>query len=208
MEASGKTATAGSGTSTRRSEETKQRLFEAATAEFTSHGIAGARIDRIAHAAGVNKQRIYAYFGNKRQLFETVVGRHVTRFLTEVAFDAHDLPAYAAASFDFFTAHPEIVHLGAWHALEPGESDHPIAIIERAIAQRTRAVARAQADGSVAPDIPARELLALVNAIARSWAVATPERNPRGRPGPRAVERRRAAVVEATMRLVAPGDRS
>ena len=99
-----------------------ENAFDAATAEFTSHGIAGARIDRIAHAAGVNKERIYAYFGNKRQLFETVVGEHVTRFLTEVPFDAHDLPAYAAASFDFFTAHPEIVHLGAWHALEPGET--------------------------------------------------------------------------------------
>jgi AcrR family transcriptional regulator len=191
----------------RRPEETKRRLFESATAEFTSHGIAGARIDRIASAAGVNKERIYAYFGNKRQLFETVVGEHVARFLGEVAFDAHDLPGYAAASFDFFTAHPEIVHLGAWHALEPGESEHPIAIIERAIAQRTRAVAHAQADGAVTREIPARELLALVNAIATSWEVATPERNPRGRVGPRTVARRRAAVVEATTRLVTPAGR-
>jgi AcrR family transcriptional regulator len=188
----------------RRSEDTKRRLFDAATAEFTNHGIAGARIDRIASAAGVNKQRIYAYFGNKRQLFETVVSEHVTRFLTEVPFDAHALPAYAAASFDFFTAHPEIVKLGSWHSLEPGEAEHRIELIEQAIRRRTRTIARAQEEGAVTRAIPAGELLALVYSIAATWAVATPERNPRGRVTRRTVNRRRAAVLEAAERLVSP----
>src|SRR5438270_4387530 len=115
------------------SEETKRRLFQAATDEFTTHGIAGARIDRIAQAAGANKQLIYAYFGSKQELFEAVVSEHVTRFLAEVPLDATRLPEFGVAAYDFFLAHPEIVRLGSWHALELEESEHRIEVIERAI---------------------------------------------------------------------------
>jgi AcrR family transcriptional regulator len=189
---------------TRHPEDTKRRIFEAATAEFTTHGIAGARIDRIAAAAGVNKERIYAYFGNKRALFETVVSEHLCRFLVEIPFDARRLPEHAAAVFDFFTSHPEIVQLGSWHSLEPGEAEHPIPTIERALAERTRLIARAQAEGAVTRAIPAGELLALVQAIVTAWAVATPERNPRGKAAARTLRVRRAAVIEATRRLTEP----
>ena len=54
---------------TRDAEATKARIFEAATAEFAAHGIAGARVDRIAQNAKANKQLIYAYFGDKQKLF-------------------------------------------------------------------------------------------------------------------------------------------
>jgi AcrR family transcriptional regulator len=57
----------------RDSAATKERLLEAATAEFAAHGIAGARVDRIAAAARANKQLIYAYFGSKEQLFDAVL---------------------------------------------------------------------------------------------------------------------------------------
>jgi AcrR family transcriptional regulator len=187
----------------RDSEDTRRRIFDAASAEFTMHGIAGARIDRIAAAAGANKQLIYAYYGNKRQLFEAVVSEHVARVLRDVPFEAADLPAHAAALFEFYCDHPEIAQLGAWHALEPGEADHPIPLIARAITGRTRAVARAQTEGLVDASIRAGDLFALVNSIARTWAVATPEF------GRRAVDRRtraarRAAVTEAVRRLTSP----
>ena len=61
----------------RDSTATKARLLEAATEEFAAHGIAGARVDRIAAAANANKQLIYAYFGSKDQLFDAVL---TTRF--------------------------------------------------------------------------------------------------------------------------------
>lgn len=190
---------------TRDSDDTKRRLFEAATAEFATHGIAGARIDRIAAAAGANKQLIYAYFGNKRQLFEGVVSEQVNRFLAAVPFDAGDLPAYAAAAFDFYLAHPEMVQLGFWHSLEPGEAEHRIPVIEAAIKERTRRIAQAQKDGRVNAGIPASDLLALIGSIAVSWTVATPERKPRRRSDHRLSSARRKAVFEATRRLVAPG---
>ncbi|HEX4526204.1 MAG TPA: TetR family transcriptional regulator [Gaiellaceae bacterium] len=191
----------------RDSQDTKRRIFEAATAEFTAHGIAGARVDRIAAAANANKQLIYAYFGSKRKLFEAVVAEHVTRLMEAVPFDAADLPAWAGDIFDFFVAHPEIPQLSAWHSLEPGESEHRIPIIEDAIALRTRQIRRAQAAGFVDPSLGPAELFALVNAIVRTWAVAPPERNPRRGPDARVLKRRRAAVMEATRRLAVPDDR-
>jgi AcrR family transcriptional regulator len=44
-------------------ESTKTKFLDPAFAEFVEHGLAGARVDRIATTAGANKQAIYAYFG-------------------------------------------------------------------------------------------------------------------------------------------------
>jgi len=57
---------------TAKGSETRQRIFDAAVTEFAENGYAGARIDRIAEIAGVNKQRIYAYFTDKDGLFVEV----------------------------------------------------------------------------------------------------------------------------------------
>jgi AcrR family transcriptional regulator len=184
---------------------TKRRIFDAATAEFASRGVAGARIDRIAAAASANKQLIYAYFGSKQELFDAVVSEHVTRFLAEVPLDATRLPEFGVAAYDFFLAHPEIVRLGSWHALELEESEHRIAVIERAIRDHKRAIARAQAEGLIDATIGAAELLALVISIAQTWAIAAPERDP-GADSPRVRARQRAGVLEACRRLVVPAD--
>src|ERR1043165_1243014 len=160
----------------RDSEENKPRLFQEATDQFTTHGIAGARIDRIAETACANKQLIYAYFGNKRELYAAVVSEHVTRFLEEVPFDVADLPGHAVAMFDFYVEHPEIAQLGTWHALEPGEADHPIPAIAQAVRKRTRELARAQSAGVVSSRVPAADLLGLIHSITRHWGGATADR--------------------------------
>src|SRR3546814_19320042 len=48
------------------------RILEAATQEFSRHGLGGARIDRIAKAAGANKRMIYYHVGNKEDLYLAV----------------------------------------------------------------------------------------------------------------------------------------
>jgi AcrR family transcriptional regulator len=53
--------------------ETRRAILEAATAEFSRHGLAGSRVDRIAAEAGCSKERLYANFGDKRSLFTTVL---------------------------------------------------------------------------------------------------------------------------------------
>jgi len=54
---------------TRDAERTRQTILEAATAEFASLGLGGARMDRIAERAKVDKRLIYYYFNNKDDLF-------------------------------------------------------------------------------------------------------------------------------------------
>lgn len=51
---------------------TRQAVLEAARAVFAEVGYDGARVDEIAERSGSNKQRIYAYFGSKENLFAAV----------------------------------------------------------------------------------------------------------------------------------------
>src|ERR1700733_281390 len=102
----------------RDADRTRKRLLAAATDEFAALGIAGARIDRIAAAAGCNKAMIYAYFGNKDQLFEASFAAHVAGFLEQVPFDVADLPGYAGRLFDYFEDHPAALRLSIWYRLE------------------------------------------------------------------------------------------
>src|SRR5258706_12564888 len=90
----------------RNAEDTKKRILAAATEEFTEHGIAGARVDRIAAAAHSNKAMLYAYFGNKEQLFEAVFAQMVTAATDAVPFDAPDLPGYPVARFQPYRTDP------------------------------------------------------------------------------------------------------
>ena len=54
-------------------QRTRQRILDAATAEFAQHGLGGARVDRIAAGAGANKRMLYYYFGSKQDLFLAVL---------------------------------------------------------------------------------------------------------------------------------------
>jgi AcrR family transcriptional regulator len=54
-------------------QDRKSRLLDAAILEFSRRGMAGARIDSIARAAGANKQLLYHYFGDKAQLEREVI---------------------------------------------------------------------------------------------------------------------------------------
>jgi AcrR family transcriptional regulator len=49
------------------------RILEAAKQEFAAHGLAGARVDRIATKAGANKRMLYYHVGKKDELYLTVL---------------------------------------------------------------------------------------------------------------------------------------
>ena len=57
----------------RHAEQTKQAILRAAIDEFAHETVAGARIDEIARAAGVNKALLYYYFHDKEQLYGAVL---------------------------------------------------------------------------------------------------------------------------------------
>jgi TetR/AcrR family transcriptional regulator len=50
-------------------EQTKAAILQAALVEFANMGVAGARTDAIAKAAGVNKALLYYYFKDKETLY-------------------------------------------------------------------------------------------------------------------------------------------
>ncbi|WP_030240424.1 TetR family transcriptional regulator [Streptomyces sp. NRRL S-350] len=104
---------------------TKERILAAATAEFAAHGVAGARVDRIAAQAEANKRAIYDYFGDKRRLFAAVLERLMADLAQAVPPGDEDLPAYAERLFDYHRAHPEALRLLMWEALELGDQPVP-----------------------------------------------------------------------------------
>jgi AcrR family transcriptional regulator len=51
----------------------RRRILEAAKQEFAAHGLAGARVDRIAAKAGANKRMLYYHVGKKDDLYLAVL---------------------------------------------------------------------------------------------------------------------------------------
>ncbi|MBX5464074.1 MAG: TetR/AcrR family transcriptional regulator [Clostridia bacterium] len=60
-------------------DEVRERIFRSATRLFAQHGFAGVSVRAIAEAANTTKPMIYYYFGNKEQLYRTVVTEHLER---------------------------------------------------------------------------------------------------------------------------------
>jgi TetR/AcrR family transcriptional regulator len=56
-----------------RAMETRARILDMALQEFAALGLAGARMERIASAAGVNKALLYYYFKGKDELYLAAV---------------------------------------------------------------------------------------------------------------------------------------
>jgi AcrR family transcriptional regulator len=65
----------------RRKEARPAELIEAGLAEFTEKGFAAARLDDVAHRAGVAKGTIYRYFDSKEALFLAAIRSRVTPVL-------------------------------------------------------------------------------------------------------------------------------
>lgn len=59
----------------RDAERTRQALLAAAEVEFSTKGLAGARVDVIAEQAAANKRMLYYYFGSKEDLYLAVLER-------------------------------------------------------------------------------------------------------------------------------------
>ncbi|GAA4494483.1 TetR family transcriptional regulator [Actinoallomurus oryzae] len=155
----------------RDAEATRRRLLAAATADFAAHGIAGARVDRIASAAGVNKAQIYAYFGDKLGLFHAVYRMHADAVVDATPFTPDDLPGYAADLYDAAVARPELFRLVTWARLE-GVGADGLAAGGGAGAWKVQAIAEAQRTGAVTADLDPADVLALVTAMALAWSAA------------------------------------
>jgi AcrR family transcriptional regulator len=153
-------------------QSTKDRIFDAAVAEFTEHGSAGARVDRIAKKANANKESIYRYFGSKEELLRRVINQYLDAYGEEMVPQSRELPEYTADLVNFHARHSEFLRMSMWEALEfGGELDEGTVENRRQhYEEKLAAVAEQQRNGVIDPDLDPRHLLAVVFGIADYWS--------------------------------------
>ena len=181
----------------RTSAPTRARLIAAAISEFADHGLAGARVDRIAAAADANKRAIYDYFGNKEGLFDVALIRAISDLNEAVPLRPDDLPGYAAELFDYLLAHPEAVRMIAWRRLERPQAGPGLSgtYVEHMMEVRDQA--------SLAAIGPA-DLVILVIGLANAWHLSSSDLLPaagQDPADPQRIAQHRHAVVEAARRV-------
>ena len=94
------------------------RILEAAKQEFAAHGLAGARVDRIAAKAGANKRMLYYHVGKKDDLYLAVLeGAYEKIRVEERGLDLEHLDPPEAIerligfTWNYFIRNPEFLAL-------------------------------------------------------------------------------------------------
>jgi TetR/AcrR family transcriptional regulator len=97
---------------------TRKKLLTAARREFARSGLAGARVDEIAARAGVNKQLVYHYFGDKDALYLAVlewvyeeIRAHERKLNLEGLPPEQAIRKLIGSSFDHLALHPDFILL-------------------------------------------------------------------------------------------------
>jgi TetR/AcrR family transcriptional regulator len=136
----------------------RDRILAAAEREFAIHGSAGARMDRIAAGAGVNKQLLFHYFGSKAGLQRAVVESVAARL--DLSASRGRTPAERLR---------ELVALvlpaaAEYHALLPDEWR------QGAAARAEKIIADGQRQGYFRDDVEPAALAKLIVAASLGWA--------------------------------------
>jgi AcrR family transcriptional regulator len=190
----------------RDAEATRRRLLDAAREEFSAHGIAGARVDRIAAAARSNKAQIYHYYGSKDGLFDAVFDAMVRETLDDVPIDAADLPEYAGRLYDSYRRRPWVQRIATWYRLERAGSSDLLPAVVASNTAKVRAIAAAQAAGTLPTRFSAPELLGLVIHLSSLWSASMPEFETLVEDG--SPDRRRQVIVDAVAAVASRPARS
>jgi TetR/AcrR family transcriptional regulator len=113
----------------RDSARTKKDILQAAEQEFAEKGFSGARVDQIADRADINKRMIYEYFGNKEELYRTVLievygrlGEQEVKLLTQDLDCIEAIKRLIKLHFDFLHDNPTYVNLILWENLNQGRN--------------------------------------------------------------------------------------
>lgn len=187
----------------RDSAATQNRILKAAIEEFAAHGLAGARVGRIAEASGANQRSIYVYYGSKEGLFNAALRRVISDLVEAVPLTEDDLPGYAGRMFDYLLEHPEALRMGMWRHLERPASGPDVSDV---YAQKIEAMAGG-GSGLTASGLPPTDLLVLVQGLTSSWLLSPRDLLAAADGDPYSPDRlaaHRTAIVEAARRLCAP----
>lgn len=102
----------------RDADRSQSTILAAARDEFAEYGLGGARMDRIAERAGLNKRLIYYYFEDKEKLFEAVLEQaylHIREAERELRLldlkPADGLRRLIEFTWNYYLEHPEFLTL-------------------------------------------------------------------------------------------------
>lgn len=152
----------------KKSDITKAQILQVAIDEFADKGIHGARVDRIAEKANINKGMIYQYYKSKENLYKIVLRTVYEKIsITEQAvicenknFD-EKLYDLIFAYFHFLNDNPDYVQIVMWEnlnkgiffkELELGICKNPIKI------ELTKLVQDGKNNGVIKPEIDSEQL--------------------------------------------------
>ena len=159
-----------------RAAATRQRILDAALAEFAAHGLAGARVDEIAARAGTNKRMLYAYVGSKDELWLTVLeSAYAAKRAEERKLAVEDLPPaeamarLVAFNLRYTAKHPEFVALlnqeNIHHAAYLKRSEDVPALYSPMMAALRAVLARGEAAGAFRAGVDAVQLYISILAL-------------------------------------------
>ena len=142
----------------------RERILRAAMEEFAEHGFSGARINRIAEAATLNKQLIYHYFDSKDGLYAAVLGEMLTSMYdsVEATSDIRELMWRQVGDPEARRAWSRMV---AWEGLAGDRPVTSAAERQESIHRQVQAIMRLQREGRLAADIDPRFALATIYAV-------------------------------------------
>jgi AcrR family transcriptional regulator len=143
---------------------TRQAVLDAAREVFSESGFEGGRVDEIARRSRANKQRIYAYFGDKAGLFAEVQHEAISALadlestlLPQIEADPSQLGRILVDGYlKFHESNPQFWRLIGWanlSSIAPSSGDsHRAPVLARLRAAYAAAQARQAAPSGIAFD--------------------------------------------------------
>lgn len=184
---------------------TKDRILEAAFAEFTKRGFAGARVDEIAARAKCNKALLYQYYGDKEALFKHVLEQKMQQMRGIATDDPDRFPEVIGEFFDFHAANPWLTKLMLWEALDFGGKPVPNESERREhLASHVGDIERFQREGLVDPTLdPQMTLITLIGMVQIWFALPQLARMISGANPytPEALKRRRDHLIQVARKI-------
>jgi TetR/AcrR family transcriptional regulator len=202
-----------------RPEESRQSILKAALAEFSSQGIAGARTDAIAEAAGVNKALLYYYFEDKEGLYRATLEQVYSglferqRMVLNTPGNAMDkLVKYALTHFDYIAENPPYSRLmqGEMMRAGTGKSPHIQYLVDKYFRKLFEWLMTTMQEGIRRGEVrqvdPMNTITSILG-ITVFYFVSTPVSRAIGRPdpfSPAALHDRRVALIDHVTAILRP----
>ncbi|GAA1314495.1 TetR/AcrR family transcriptional regulator [Leucobacter albus] len=153
-------------------EQTQRQLLDAGAVLFARHGFAGTTMDAVGRESGVNKERVYSYFGSKSGFFTAVLDDQLANLLEDLPIEgvgAAAVGTYALALFDRLQSQPGLARLLAWESLELTE---PVAVDCRSLSCANLAAGLTVALPGVTQDAAEQLLLSVVTLVVGWWTLS------------------------------------